>query len=114
MAALGSDKVDVGSELTYAKEIFTHNESETKISSLGWNKNSDKISVIVPSMWEREATKGNIFSKIVSVHDPISLISPAHVLGKLLYHVICDTKLSWDETVPPMFKQKWKRWKLDK
>ena len=50
MAALGSDKVDAGSELTYAKEIFTHNESETKISSLGWNKNSDKISVIVPSM----------------------------------------------------------------
>ena len=50
MAALGSDKVDVGSELTYAKEIFTHNESETKISSLAWNKNSDKISVIVPSM----------------------------------------------------------------
>ena len=26
---------------------------------------------------------------------------------------ICDLKLPWDETVPPLVKQRWKRQKLD-
>ena len=47
------------------------------------------------------------------MYDPIGLVSPACLLGKLLYREICDLKLPWDETVPLLVKQKWERWNLD-
>ena len=49
MSALESDNVDAESELTYAKQVCSHDESETKVISLGWNKSSDKIFVVIPS-----------------------------------------------------------------
>ena len=36
---------------------------------------------------------------MIFVYDPVGLISPEHLLGKLLDLEICDTKLPWDETV---------------
>ena len=52
MSALESDNVDAESELTYAKQIFSHDESKTKIQGLGWSRTSDKISVVILSMKE--------------------------------------------------------------
>ena len=52
-----SDNVDAESELTYSKQIFSQDESETEILDLDWNKISNKISVAIPSMKEKKATK---------------------------------------------------------
>ena len=57
VSALESDNVDAESELTYSKQIFSQDESETEILGLGWNKISNKISVAIPSMKEKKATK---------------------------------------------------------
>ena len=59
VSALESVNVDAESELTYSKQIFSQDESETEILGLGWNKISDKISVAIPSMKEKKATKEN-------------------------------------------------------
>ena len=60
MSALESDKIDVESESTYSKQIFSRDQSKTKIQGLGWNKISGKISVVTPSMKEKKATNRNI------------------------------------------------------
>ena len=52
-------------------------------------------------------------SELVSVYDPISLISPSHLIGKILYREVCELKIPWDEVVPLPIKQKWDKWKLD-
>ena len=49
MSALESDNVDEEKELTYAKQLYSHDESGTQVISLGWNKSSDKIFVVIPS-----------------------------------------------------------------
>ena len=84
MSALESDNVDAESELTFTKQLFSHDESETKILVLGWKKSSDKISVVILSMKEKKTTKRKMLSELASVYDPIGLISPVHLLGKLL------------------------------
>ena len=76
-------------------------------------ENFYKISAVIPFMREKKATKRNILSELSSVYNPINLSSPAHLLGKLLHHEMFDLKLLWDETVPPLFKQKWKGRNLD-
>lgn len=72
MSGRESHNVDVESELTFAKQIFNHDESEFKILVLGWNKSSGKINVVTPFM---KHIKRNILSELTSVYDPIYLIS---------------------------------------
>ena len=43
------------------------------------------------------------------MYDPTGLISPAHLIGKILYREI----IPWDESVPQPIKLKWEKWKLD-
>ena len=52
-------------------------------------------------------------SELVSVYDPIGLISPSHLIGKILYGEVCELKIPWDEVVPLPVKQKWDKWMLD-
>ena len=77
------------------------------------NKEKDKISVVKPITKEKQPTKRNILSEPASVYDPIGLISPTHLIGKILYREVCKLKIPWDETVTSSIKQKWDKWKLD-
>ena len=52
-------------------------------------------------------------SELASVYEPTGLISPAHLMGKILYREICESRISWDESVPQTIKLKWGKWKID-
>ena len=52
-------------------------------------------------------------SELASVYDPIGLISPSRVIGKILYREVCELKIPWDGVVPLPIKQEWDKWKLD-
>ena len=102
------------SELTYAKQVLNQGSNETKILGLGWNKRNDKLSVVTPtSKKNHQLTKRNILSELASVYDPTGLISPAHLIGKILCREIPESRILWDESVPQTIKLKWEKWKLD-
>ena len=52
-------------------------------------------------------------SELASVYDPTGLILHAHLIGKILYREICESRISWDESVPQTIKLKWEKWKID-
>ena len=52
-------------------------------------------------------------SELASVYDPTGLISPANLIGEILYREICESRISWDESVPQTIKLKWEKWKID-
>ena len=102
------------SELTYAKHVLNQGSNETKILGLGWNKRSDTLSVVRPIFKKKhQVTKQNILSELASVYDPTGLISPVHLIGKIFYREICESKISWDESVPQTIRLRWEKWKLD-
>ena len=47
------------------------------------------------------------------MYGPTGLISPAQLIGKILYREICESRISWDESVPQTIKLKWEKWKTD-
>ena len=47
------------------------------------------------------------------MYDPTGLISPAHLIDKVLYREICELNVPWDELVPQTIKLKWQKWKVD-
>ena len=85
------------SELTYGKQVLNQDSNET---------------VVTPTFKNHQLTKRNILSELASVYDPTGLISPAHLIGKVFYREICESKLPWDESVPQTIKRKWEKWKL--
>ena len=102
------------SELTYAKQVLNQGSNETKILDLGWNKRNDTLSVVTLTFKKNhQLTKRNISSELASVYDPTGLILPAHLIGKILYREICESKIPWVESVPQTIKLKWEKWKLD-
>ena len=77
------------SELTHAKQVLNQDSNETKILGLGRNKQNYTLSVVTPTIKNNhQLTKRNILSELASVYDQTVLISPAHVIGKILYREI--------------------------
>ena len=102
------------SELIYAKQVLNQGSNETKILGLGWNKQNDTLSVLTPTFKKNhQLTKRNILRELASVYDPTGLILPTHLIGKILYREICESRISWDESVPQKIKLKWEKWKRD-
>ena len=102
------------SELTYAKEVLNQVSNETKILGLDWNKQNDTLTLVTPtSKKNHQLTKRNILSELASAYDPTGVISRAHLIGKILYREICESRISWDESLPQTIKLKWEKWKLD-
>ena len=66
---------------------------------LSRNKSEDTVSVVIPED-NAVQTKRGIFTKIAKIHDPLGLASPTTLVGKLVYRVVCESKLSWDQSLP--------------
>ena len=56
--------------------------NETKLLGVPLNKSTDKLSISIPNI-QQTVTKRNISSDVGSIYDPLGIISPCHVLGKV-------------------------------
>lgn len=45
-------------------------------------------------------TKRGTLAKLAKVYDPLGLISPVTLSGKLIYRKVCETKRAWDAEIP--------------
>ena len=46
------------------------------------------------------------------MYDPLGLISPTTLLGKVLYRKMCEAHHSWDTQLPVEIAKQWKDWCL--
>ena len=51
-----------------------------------------------------------MLSVVSSIYDPLGLINPLIITGKLLFQEATRFKLSWDEVVPHSLKYQWEDW----
>ena len=94
-------------EATYAKQqLGTPRGTMSRILGLPWNKERDTVSVEVPSEQAR-LTKRGILAKLAKIYDPLGLISPETLRGKLIYRAVCDSKGAWDAELPRGMAKAW-------
>ena len=84
--------------------MFQTSSYKTKILGALWNKLTDKLSISIPILQQR-VTKRNILNYVASVYDPLSIISPFHVLWKVICSEICDENVPWDAKAPEHLKK---------
>ena len=49
----------------------------------------------------KEVTKRSILGKIARIYDPLGIVSPTTLQGKLFYREACDAGITWDKELPP-------------
>ena len=97
------------SETTYAKQQLGTAQPETRLLGLPWDKIQDTLSVVT-NKEESATTKRGALSHLAKVYDPLGLVSPATLPGKLLYREMCETNLAWDGEFPNSLAARWKEW----
>ena len=95
-------------EQSYAKTQLGV-KGESKLLGPPWNK-------VGVEFWKREVvatTKRGVLSSIARIYDPLGVVSPTSLNGKLLHREICDRKIPWDKEPPPDLLTKWSAWRIE-
>ena len=78
---------------------------------LKWNKSADTLTVTFPTVDSNATTtKRTILSKLAKVYDPLGLVSPIILEGKIIFRDVCKSKVSWDADIREPLSQRWKDW----
>ena len=87
------EKEVVKDDQTYAKQQLGVKLNKTKMLGLPCNKDGDMWAVEIPSE-VKNLTKRTILQKLAWIYDPLGIISPTTIIGKIIDHDVCDSKLS--------------------
>ena len=93
-------------EITYAKEQLGSSADECKLLGLAWNKREDTLSVTFPEE-KCKPTKREVLGKLARVYDPLALVSPMTLQGKMIFREACESKVPWDATLPDKLAKLW-------
>ena len=108
-----SDKVNPEVLETFAKQqLGIPNGEEASILGLPWKKKEDTIGVKFPP-GPAEPTKRGILGKVARIYDPLGLVAPMTLTGKLLYRDACNAKLAWDAKLPNELLQRLIKWEKE-
>ena len=98
------------SEQSFAKQQLGVGRDETKLLGLFWNKDADTLGVVFPENQRENVTKRSLLKNLASVYDPLGIVSPVTLGGKLIYRDVCDAKLPWDQELSTELSDKWNKW----
>lgn len=73
---------------------------------LPWNKREDLITVTLPEE-PVDVTKRGILRFLAAVYDPLGIGSPTMLVGKLLSHEVCESRLPWNVKASDRMGQEW-------
>ena len=84
---------------------------EHKVLGVSWNPNSDQLIVDVTELAQLattvQPTKRNLISVIGKFYDPLGLLAPVTIRFKILFQILCQRKLEWDNPLPEELIQEW-------
>ena len=109
---LEDPSTNLAAEVTYAKQqLGATRGEESSLLGLPWDKSSDTISIATSE--SATPTKRGTLQKLAKIYDPLGLISPQTLQGKLVYREICKNKIGWDAEIDDEVKKKLERWERD-
>ena len=104
-----TEETETGDDLSYAKQQLGIKPRECGLLGLKWNKLTDEVGVTIPEE-VAQSTKRGILGKVARIYDPLGLIAPITLQGKLLYRDACEEKRAWDAPLSTPLEQQWQKW----
>lgn len=84
--------------------------SHSKVLGLTWNVSDDSIVFDVNVPTAEHITKRVILSSVSSLFDPLGLITPVLIPGRILFQDAVREKLEWDDQVNSETVNQWQNW----
>ncbi len=73
-------------------------KDETKLLGLKWDKRNDMLAVKFPDK-QKKITKTAVLQSVASIYDPLGIVSPVTLEGKLIYREVCEAKIPLDQVL---------------
>ncbi|XP_071830918.1 uncharacterized protein [Apostichopus japonicus] len=94
-----------------AKEVLDFGtSSESRALGIKWMVSRDEFFFALEKDFGGLLTRRRMLSIVSSIFDPLGLISPVVLSGKLLFQEATARGLSWDEEIPPDIVRAWDTW----
>ena len=95
------------------KEEGLETELPVKQNLLGllWDVKGDRIGLHQPQYPNQKLTKRTLLSQISLLFDPLGIISPITIRGKILIQEAWKEKLDWDTVLPEYYSLEWEKLK---
>ena len=97
---------EICDEQSFAKQQLQVKPSESKLLGLKWDKTTDTISVEFPARTPA-TTKRELLASLARIYDPLGLVSPITLQGKLVFRDVCDSRIGWDSNLPDNLQKRW-------
>ena len=85
--------------------------NDHKVLGMQWNPTKDvlifDITYIVKEMEKTTPTKRGIVGIATKFFDPLGMLSPIIICFKVLFQILCEAKLSWDDELPEELLTHW-------
>lgn len=93
------------------KELYIGYDSLPMEKALGmcWNTESDTLTIYIGDK-SKPLTKRGVLSVISSMYDPLGMVAPSLLHGRLIMQEASRLKLGWDETIPEPLQSRWFTW----
>ena len=62
---------------------------------------------------EKPMTRRGVLSTVMSVYDPLGLLAPIILPGKVILQDLCRISAAWDDPLPDALRIRWEKWKTD-
>ena len=95
-----------------AKEakVITH-ELHSKALGIKWDVSSDQLMYVRKEVEPVTlVTKRFMLSSVSTMYDPLGLVLPVVIRGRMLFQQATKLKLDWDDPIPPELTVKWVHW----
>ena len=86
-------------------------DTSSKVLGVIWDVHEDAFKFETsPPQPVGEITRRRMLSCLSAIYDPLGLMNPLIVQGKLVLQQATQCKISWDDEVPCSLQQKWENW----
>ena len=89
-------------------------EEYTKTLGVEWNANLDHFRLTVASLQDIDnVTKRALISDIAKTFDALGWFSPTIIKAKIMLQRLWESRIGWDDLLPPAIYQSWLRWRSE-
>ena len=79
-----------------------------KALGLGWDVKADELYII--HMLQHASTRSELLSSLATIFDPLGLMAPLTIHGKLIFQETTRMKLPWKSALPLDIQNEWNTW----
>ncbi|KAL8583120.1 hypothetical protein ACOMHN_008558 [Nucella lapillus] len=95
-----------------AKDLEKKESSMERALGVRWTLETDSLHFF-SNPNKKPLTKRGILSTVASIFDPLGLISPITLKGRMILQEACRSDLGWDQTLPARLVERWSEWLCD-